>query len=466
MTPPNIGQKATASATSAIRNGNAKAQNTNVARGSRTFAAASGGGARAVAAAQAVNSPPLSTRGGNLYDDELRVACEAVKLASHLCVASQRELLAKETHSKDDTSPVTVADLGSQAIISWALQNLPRGAAPDSGASSARFSLVAEEDSELLRSAAGQPTRERVVELVNATLASSDLPPLSEAEVLDAIDRGDSEGGSEARHWVLDPIDGTRGFVGNRQYAIALALLDHGEPVVGVLGCPNLSLTDASLDNRTDRAASEGAPLAARSDQDASSPGCLFLAQKARGAFASAIGVAGGRDGQEGSEDPIVCGAEGGLESIRINEVSPAEAVYMESVETRHSDHAFARRVAERAGLHAAPLRIDSQAKYGVIAAGRASAFMRFPDVSYEEKIWDHAAGAIIMAEAGGVVTDAAGKPLDFSKGRVLNNASGIVAAPPILHGRLIESIREERQGGNRPELPPDGLRGTNDKRA
>lgn len=33
----------------------------------------------------------------------------------------------------------------------------------------------------------------------------------------------------QGRHWVLDPIDGTRGFVGLRQYAICLGLLDHGQ---------------------------------------------------------------------------------------------------------------------------------------------------------------------------------------------------------------------------------------------
>ena len=33
----------------------------------------------------------------------------------------------------------------------------------------------------------------------------------------------------QGRHWVLDPIDGTRGFVGLRQYAICLGLLDQGQ---------------------------------------------------------------------------------------------------------------------------------------------------------------------------------------------------------------------------------------------
>lgn len=48
-------------------------------------------------------------------------------------------------------------------------------------------------------------------------------------QVLDLIDLGGSEGGAAGRHWVLDPIDGTRGFVGLRQYAICLGMLQDGQ---------------------------------------------------------------------------------------------------------------------------------------------------------------------------------------------------------------------------------------------
>lgn len=51
---------------------------------------------------------------------------------------------------------------------------------------------------------------------------------------------GQSQGGPQGRHWVLDPIDGTRGFVGRRQYAVCLGMLQDGEVVLGALGCPNL----------------------------------------------------------------------------------------------------------------------------------------------------------------------------------------------------------------------------------
>jgi len=53
-------------------------------------------------------------------------------------------------------------------------------------------------------------------------------------------DLGASEGGPNGRHWVLDPIDGTRGFVSMRQYAVCLGMLQDGQVELGVLGCPNL----------------------------------------------------------------------------------------------------------------------------------------------------------------------------------------------------------------------------------
>ena len=40
--------------------------------------------------------------------------------------------------------------------------------------------------------------------------------------------------------WIVDPIDGTKGFLRLDQYAVALALIEDGEVVLGVLGCPNL----------------------------------------------------------------------------------------------------------------------------------------------------------------------------------------------------------------------------------
>ena len=65
------------------------------------------------------------------------------------------------------------------------------------------------------------------------------------------------------------------------------------------------------------------------------------------------------------------------------------------------------RRWPRRLGINAPPVRIDSQAKYALVARGEADIYLRLPTrADYREKIWDHAAGALIVAEAGGVVTD------------------------------------------------------------
>ena len=48
-------------------------------------------------------------------------------------------------------------------------------------------------------------------------------------------------------------------------------------------------------------------------------------------------------------------------------------------------------------GVTAPPVRIDSQAKYGAMARGDAAIYLRFPHPGYREKIWDHAAGCIVI---------------------------------------------------------------------
>lgn len=63
-------------------------------------------------------------------------------------------------------------------------------------------------------------------------------------------------------------------------------------------------------------------------------------------------------------------------------------------------------------------LRLDSMAKYCLVAQGRADAYVRAPlPGGQSERIWDHAA-ALVVERAGGRVTDFEGKRIDFSKGR------------------------------------------------
>lgn len=47
--------------------------------------------------------------------------------------------------------------------------------------------------------------------------------------------------------------------------------------------------------------------------------------------------------------------------------------------------------------MKAPPVRIDSQAKYGALSRGDGAIYLRFPHEGYREKIWDHAAGCIVV---------------------------------------------------------------------
>ncbi|WJX52755.1 Ca(2+)-binding ATP:ADP antiporter sal1 [Trifolium repens] len=338
------------------------------------------------------------------YDKELAAAKKAATLAARLCQKVQKALLQSDVHSKSDKSPVTVADYGSQALVSLMLQReLP----------SEPFSLVAEEDSGDLRKESGQDTLKRITELVNDTLAnerSHSFSTLTTDDVLKAIDNGKSEGGSVGRHWVLDPIDGTKGFVRGDQYAIALALLHEGEVVLGVLACPNLPLASIGSDQQ---------------HSSSNDTGCLFFAKVGDGTYLQAL------DGSTQTK-------------VNVSAVdNPEEASFFESYEAAHSSHDLSSTIAEKLGVKAPPVRIDSQAKYGALSRGDGAIYLRFPHKGYREKIWDHAAGSIVVTEAGGIVSDAAGNPLDFSKGKFLDVDTGIIVTNQNLMPSLLKAVKE-----------------------
>ena len=98
----------------------------------------------------------------------------------------------------------------------------------------------------------------------------------------------------------------------------------------------------------------------------------------------------------------------------------------------------------QRLGIAVDPVRLDSQAKYAVVAQGQAEIYLRLPTrKDYQEKIWDHAAGSIVVEEAGGRVTDVLGKPLDFSQGRTLANNRGVVASNAAVHDRFLQTLSD-----------------------
>jgi 3'(2'), 5'-bisphosphate nucleotidase len=317
---------------------------------------------------------------------DLATAVAAVRAAARACRAVQQRLVRADTLEKGDKSPVTVADFASQAIICAELERALPGDL-----------VVGEEDAETLRNEA--PILKAVVERVAEELGEADAE-----QVLAWIDRGGADARSP-RYWTLDPIDGTKGFLRGEQYAIALALIESGTVVLGVLGCPNLPLD--------------------------SGVGALFTAVRGE---------------QTGMQDLWIPSApERNVSVAKLRRAS--EARFCESVESGHSDQDESARIAEYLGIQSEPFRIDSQCKYAAVARNDASIYLRLPTrADYREKIWDHAAGSLVVECAGGRVTDADGAPLDFTCGATLARNRGIVATCGSIHNEVIAAVRRARE--------------------
>lgn len=364
------------------------------------------------------------------YARELEVAVRVVHVACALCGRVQERLLAKDIVSKDDDSPVTVADLSVQAITSWLLSKT---------FGVQNVSIVAEEDVETFAKDDSAGLLEAVVNTVNESLAFASVyglqipeATLGTSEVLEAIGRCNSTGGLSGRHWVLDPVDGTLGFVRGDQYAVALALIEDGKVVLGVLGCPSYPVKTEWLNyhyqyHQTTTQLSPTTP-------DAWGKGCVLYAKRGSGeAWLQSL-----------IPENTTLEWPNCARLIRVSSVNdPALATLCEPVERANSNHSFTAGLAHSVGLRKQPLRVHSMVKYAAIARGDAEIFMKFAKSGYKEKIWDHAAGVVIVEEAGGVVTDAGGRPLDFSKGTYLEGLDrGIIACSGVtLHEKLIDAV-------------------------
>jgi 3'(2'), 5'-bisphosphate nucleotidase len=126
---------------------------------------------------------------------------------------------------------------------------------------------------------------------------------------------------------------------------------------------------------------------------------------------------------------------------------TPAQARYAESVEAAHSNQTEAARISSALGITAEPIRLDSQTKYAVVARGDASIYLRVPRGDYRENVWDHAAGYLIVTEAGGRVCDVEGKPLDLTTGQRMTGNRGIVATAAPIHDAVVAAVRSVLEG-------------------
>ncbi|KAI3644110.1 hypothetical protein MP228_010274 [Amoeboaphelidium protococcarum] len=349
----------------------------------------------------------------------LKAMVEAVKVAGSMTDAYQKQFLSQQaTNSadgsqmiKDDLSPVTVADFAAQAVVNYVLMGQLRNH---------QYAMISEESSENLRQKQNGSTSSKlskaVLDLVNATLKES----LEESDLYHLVDEGKSTALSSNEYFTLDPIDGTKGFIRGQQYAVCLALIRDGQVVLAAMACPNLDLKDYS------RGADQTLSQLGR--------GVVFYASLKGGSFVVPMNSK--------------CNSSSSSSSIPIRVSSIKESSKLsvcESVESGHSNHDQSQRIMDKLGCDRnQSVRLDSQCKYALVACGLGDVYFRLPvKQNYQEKIWDHASGELIVREAGGEVTDLDGKPLIFSKGSPhLSQNRGILASNGKLHQDILKAYQ------------------------
>ena len=241
---------------------------------------------------------------------EFRQACIDLSLAAGAAIL---EVYAQDfpVEFKADDSPLTQADLASHRLIVAGLQAL----APD-------IPVLSEED----------------------------------ADIAWSVRRG------WRRHWLVDPLDGTREFVKkNGEFTVNIALVEDGRPVLGVVYAP-------VFDD-------------------------LLHAEAGAGAFARRAGGDVAVATRRPPSPPLRVAASR-------SHLDPRTAAAL----SRMGD-------AERHGL-------GSSLKFCRIADGRIDVYPRFGPTSE----WDTAAAQCVLEAAGGAVLRLDGRPLDYNRKESLLN--------------------------------------------
>ena len=189
------------------------------------------------------------------------------------------------------------------------------------------------------------------------------------------------------RAWVLDPIDGTLNYVStHRDWAISLALVDDGVPVLAILADP----------------------VADR----------LYTAIRGRGAWVEPLTGTAGADGPDGVGPRA-------LEPVEDLPLSEGMVIAHYQL-TQHA--AIGRAIETSRGMRCYGAAALEMAE---VAAGGA--------VVYAQPLlqpWDVAAGALLCTETGVVLTRMDGAPFDVRR------AGSLLVATPAAHAEVLKHLR------------------------
>ncbi|XP_059292794.1 putative PAP-specific phosphatase, mitochondrial [Lycium ferocissimum] len=356
------------------------------------------------------------------YYRELEAAVDVVQRACRLCLHVKKSLFSSDGRilEKNDQTPVTIADFGVQALVSLEMNRLFPS-----------IPLVAEEDSAFLRS---NNLVGSVADVVKdkATLGDE----VTDDNILKAIDRGGKDacvfGPKPATYWILDPIDGTRGFVRGSEalYVVGLALVVEGQIVLGVMGCPNWleDCSDNSIievqENRTSRS---GIIMV-------SHVGCGTWTKRLSDILTIESPLAWTRCSVDSCQ--MVEGARFTIPESQTWKSLPLSALFDAKTDCENIGEGNILLLSACCG---------SLCKYLMVASGRASVYIQGKKAKSIIKVWDHAVGIICVHEAGGKVTDWEGSSLDFAadqtERRLIFPSGGVLVTNGSLHSKIIGMI-------------------------
>lgn len=187
------------------------------------------------------------------------------------------------------------------------------------------------------------------------------------------------------RVWIIDPIDGTAGFVKkDGDFAVQIGLVEHGRPVLGVVYLPFHN--------------------------------SMSFAVRGGGSFT-----------QVGAGEPIRMQTSG---HVTFSEMTAAVS--------RNHPSTRMQRIAEHFAFRSVVNRGSVGLKVGLIADRTCDIYIH---PGPRTKLWDTCGPQIILEEAGGRFTDLFGGELRYD-GRELQNLNGILATNGIAHSAAVAHLR------------------------
>ncbi|HEY0005667.1 MAG TPA: 3'(2'),5'-bisphosphate nucleotidase CysQ [Pyrinomonadaceae bacterium] len=189
---------------------------------------------------------------------------------------------------------------------------------------------------------------------------------------------------SKRRVWMIDPIDGTQGFIsGTGDFAVQIGLAVEGQSVLGVVYQPL--------------------------------PDLLYWAARDAGAWIERAGF-----------EP---------ERAQVSDQSEIESMWLAASRSHRSPRMD--KVVRRLGIKEEVKRDSVGIKVGLLIERQCDLYIH---LSSRTKQWDTCAPEVILHEAGGRLTDIFGAPLRYNSPDVQNH-NGILASNGAAHDRIVEQL-------------------------